>query len=328
MRRVVAGPGKVLITLGILILLFVAYQLWGTGIYTARQQHKLENQFNEALKQVGSGSNTTFPTTATTTRPGATVAGSDNPIVTRPGSTTATTVPVTTTTEPPIDLPDIDAVARIVIPKIDANYIVVQGVSLDDLRKGPGHYPSTPFPGQAGNAAIAGHRTTYGAPFGRLDDLKVGDIIKIRTFEGQFQYVIYKKFAVDPNDVSVLDPDPTKKATLTLTTCHPPYQAAQRLIVQAELQLPPNAEPLPSTVDPNDPKIKNDGLASESLSGRSGSKTPTLLAGLLMLLVGLLWWWLFHRHPRWTTWFIGVIPFAITLSIFYFYLERALPANY
>jgi len=311
-RRVVAGTGKVLITFGILILLFVAYQLWGTGIYTARQQNKLENQFQQALKSTGSSQTPDFP--AVTSRP--------------TGATTATTAPVTATTEPPIDLPDIDAVARIVIPKIDANYIVVQGVSLDDLRKGPGHYPSTPFPGQAGNAAIAGHRTTYGAPFGRLDDLEDGDIIKIRTFEGQFQYVVYAKFPVDPNDVSVLDPDPTKKATLTLTTCHPPYQAAQRLIVKAELQLPPNAEPLPSTVDPNDPKIKHDGLASESLSGSSGSKTPTVLAGLLMLLVGLLWWWLFHRHPRWTTWFVGVIPFAITLSIFYFYLERALPANY
>jgi sortase A len=309
-RRVVAGTGKALITLGILILLFVAYQLWGTGIYTARQQHKLENQFEQALASTGNSETPDFPVVSS-----------------RPtGSTTATTVPVSSTTEPPIELPDIDAVARIVIPKIDADYIVVQGVSLDDLRKGPGHYPSTPFPGQAGNAAIAGHRTTYGAPFGRLDDLENGDIIKIRTFEGQFQYEVYDKFPVQPDDVSVLDADPTKKATLTLTTCHPPYQAAQRLIVKAFLQLPPNAEPLPSTVDPTE--VKNDGLASEGLSGSSGSKTPTVLAGLLMLLVGLLWWWLFHRHPRCTTWFIGVIPFAITLSIFYFYLERALPANY
>ena len=65
-----------------------------------------------------------------------------------------------------------------------------------------------------------------------------------------------------------------------------------------------------------------------SARGDAKSKTPTVIAGLIMLLVGLLWWLLFHRHPRWTTWFIGVIPFAITLAIFYFYLERALPANY
>jgi sortase A len=310
----VAGTGKVLITFGILILLFVAYQLWGTGIYTARQQNKLENQFNQALRSSGSDQTPNFPTASTKPT----------------GATTPTTVPVTTaTTEPPIDpiSPSTDAVAHIVIPKIGVDSWVVQGVTLDDLRNGPGHYPSTPFPGQAGNAAIAGHRTTYGAPFNKIPDLEPGDVIKIATLQGQFEYVVYKGYAVSPDDVSVLDPDPTRPATLTLTTCHPEYQAAQRYIIKAALKLPENAAPLPSTVDPNDPKVSS-SLAGESLSGESGSKLPTVLTGLLMLLVGLLWWWLFHRHPRWTTWFIGVIPFAITLSIFYFYLERALPANY
>jgi len=311
----VAGTGKSLITLGILILLFVAYQLWGTGIYTARQQHKLENQFNQALRSTGSDQTPNFPTASTKPT----------------GATTPTSVPVTTTTtEPPVDPndPSTDAVAHIVIPKIGVDSWVVQGVTLDDLRSGPGHYPSTPFPGQVGNSAIAGHRTTYGAPFNKIPDLESGDVIKIATLQGQFTYIVYDGFPVSPDDVSVLDPDPNRPATLTLTTCHPEYQAAQRYIIKAELKLPENAAPLPSTVDPNDPKIKNDGLASESLSGESGSKLPTVLAGLLMLLVGLLWWWLFHRHPRWTTWFVGVIPFAITLAIFYFYLERALPANY
>jgi len=301
-RRVVAGTGKFLITLGILILLFVAYQLWGTGIYTARQQHKLENQFNESLHQAGP-TRTSVPATA-------------------PDST-----PTTTTTAPPLEPPDSGAVAHIVIPKIDVDKYVVEGVSLDDLRNGPGHYPSTPFPGQAGNSAIAGHRTTYGAPFNRIPDLEPGDVIKISTVQGEFEYVVYDGFPVSPDDVSVLDADPKRPATLTLTTCHPEYQAAQRYIIKAQLKLPPNGVPLPSTVDPNDPKVSR-GLASESLSGHSGSKTPTLLAALLMLLVGLLWWLLFHRHPRWTTWFIGAVPFAITLAIFYFYLERALPANY
>jgi sortase A len=311
-RRFIAGTGKVLITLGILILLFVVYQLWGTGFYTAQQQNKLENQFEEALRSAGATDTPNFPVAAT-----------------RPtGATTPTTAPVTTTTAPPVELPDTDAVARIVIPKIEADYVVVQGVDEADLRKGPGHYPSTPLPGQAGNSAIAGHRTTYGAPFGRLDDLETGDTIAIRTVQGRFEYVIYDKFAVGPDDVEVLDPDPSRPATITLTTCHPPYSAAQRLIVQAELKLPPNTQPLASTVDPDDPKVSQAEFSGEGLSGDTGSKTPTVLAGLLMLLVGLLWWLLFHRHPRWTTWFLGVIPFAVTLAIFYFYLERALPANY
>jgi sortase A len=299
-RRVVAGTGKVLITVGILILLFVVYQLWGTGIYTARQQNKLENQFEEALRKAGSSKTPNFPTAEPT--------GAEPEIA-------------------PIDTDD-HVAARIVIPKMEADYIVVQGVDESDLREGPGHYPSTPFPGQVGNAAIASHRTTYGAPFGRLDDLEPGDVIRTRTLQGSFVYVVYDKFEVDPSDVSVLDADPARPATLTLTTCHPPYSAAKRLIVKAELKLPPRAQPMPSSVDPDDPRIKRATLDGEGLSGNTGSRTPTVIAGLLMLFVGLLWWLLFHRHPRWTTWFLGVIPFAITLAIFYFYLERALPANY
>jgi len=312
-RRVVAGPEKALITVGILILLFVAYQLWGTGIYTARQQNKLENQFEQALRSTGSSDTPDFPI-VTTTRP--------------PGPTTATTVPVTTTTQPPIDAPDTDAVAHIVIPKINLDKYVVEGVTLDDLRNGPGHYPLTPMPGHEGNAAIAGHRTTYGAPFGEIGELEAGDVIRLRTLEGTFDYVVYDKFDVSPDATEVLEADPIKKATLTLSTCTPKYSAEKRLIIKAELKLPPNAEPLPTVVNPDQPKVDRASLDDDGLSGDAKSKTPTVIAGLLMLLVGLLWWLLFHRHPRWTTWFIGVVPYAVTLAIFYFYLERALPANY
>jgi sortase A len=322
----VAGTGKVLITVGILILLFVVYQLWGTGIYTARQQNTLEGQFERALRESGQGTTPNFPTTATTPATGANRNGSPVVVTGPTGTTTATTTPVTTTAPAPVAPPEGDSIAHIVIPKIDADYYVVNGVDESDLRKGPGHYPSTPLPGQIGNAAIAGHRTTYGAPFGRLDDLEPGDMIEITTLQGRFGYQIYDKFEVAPSAVEVLDPEPGK-ATLTLTTCHPPYSAAKRLIVKAELQLPPNAVPFPSSVDPND-QVERTSLDGEGLSGNTGSKTPTVLAGLLMLFVGLLWWLLFHRHPRWTTWFIGVVPFAVTLAIFYFYLERALPANY
>jgi sortase A len=311
-RRVVAGTGKVLITVGILILLFVAYQLWGTGIYTARQQNKLEKQFEQALQQSGNRETPEFPVAST-----------------RPTGTTTATAPNTATTTPPtIESPDTDAVAHIVIPKIGVDSYVVEGVTLDNLRNGPGHYPLTPMPGHEGNAAIAGHRTTYKAPFGEIGELEAGDIIRLRTLEGTFEYIVYDKFDVNPDATEVLDPDPTRKATLTLSTCTPKYSAAQRLIIKAELKLPPNAEPLPTVENPDAPKIDQASLDGDGLSGDAKSKTPTVLAGLLLLLVGLLWWLLFHRHPRWTTWFIGVVPFAIALAIFYFYLERALPANY
>ena len=100
------------------------------------------------------------------------------------------------------------------------------------------------------------------------------------------------------------------------------------MIVKAELKLPPDAEPLPSTVDPDDSETDKPASAARPVWATPDRRRPTVIAGLLMLFVGLLWWLLFHRHPRWTTWFIGVIPFAVTLAIFYFYLERALPANY
>jgi sortase A len=316
-RRVVSGTGKVLITLGILILLFVAYQLWGTGIYTAQAQNNLESDFEKSLEQAGGGATPQFPAATTTTR--------------GTGPTTPTTAPApasTTTTIPPPSAPAGDAVAHIVIPKVGVDWFVIEGVDESDLREGPGHYPLTPFPGQEGNSAIAGHRTTYGAPFGEVGELEAGDEIEITTVQGTFTYTVYDKLVVAPSAFEVLDADPTKPATLTLTTCNPKYSAAQRLIVKAELKLPTGAEPLPSSVDPDDPEIDSEAIAGDGLSGDTGSKTPTVIALLFVLLIGGLWWLLFHRHPRWTTWLIGLLPFAFVLAIFFFYLERVLPANY
>ncbi len=208
-----------LVTAGILLLLFVAYQLWGTGIYQARAQDDLRNQFERTLHQAG-------PTTTT------------------PGSPTTTTRVGTTTTLAPLAAPPAgDAVGLIAIPKIGVNQVIVEGVDVDDLRKGPGHYPATQLPGHEGNSAIAGHRTTYGAPFGDLDQLAPGDEIDIATVQGKFKYTVTEQRVVDPSEVSVLDStlDPTRfgqhLATLTLTTCNPKYSAAERLIVKARLVL-------------------------------------------------------------------------------------------
>jgi sortase A len=311
-RRVVGAIGRTFITVGILILLFVAFQLWGTGFYTAREQDQLEQQFNAALRSDGRDAAT--PTTTTT------LLGTAGPTTT------------TTTTEPapsPAPPPEGAAVARIRIPKIGVDSIVVNGVTRDDLRKGPGHYPNTPLPGQEGNSAIAGHRTTYGAPFGDLDQLAPDDLIEVRTLQGSFRYRVTEQLIVAPSDIAVIDPTPKSRddpsagfaATLTLTTCNPKYSAAQRLVVKADIEPDQVALPAPeSTVSPT--------ITEEGLSGEEGSKLPTLLSGLVVLLIGALWWLFFHRHPRWTTWIIGAIPFAVALFIFYSYLERVLPANY
>jgi sortase A len=233
---------------------------------------------------------------------------------------------------PPITLPpEGDALGIISIPKIGLNKVFVEGVNVDDLRNGPGHYPSTQLPGHEGNSAIAGHRTTYGAPFGDLDQLNPGDEIDIATVQGKFNYKVVSQRAVDPSEVSVLDPSPDparpghELATLTLTTCNPKYSAEQRLIIRAEL-VPTSKQPLPlpPTRTPNDAKATTIG----GLSGESSSRTPAIIWGAIAAVIGLLWWLLFHRHPRWTTWLVGVAPFFVALFVCYVYVERLLPSNY
>lgn len=324
MRSVVSGTGRVLVTVGILILLFVAYQLWGTGIYTSWAQNKLESDFQATLEQVdrtSSASPTPTTSPAPTTSPTETTGTAPN----APVTSTTTTAPA----PPPGVVPSTEEgepIAHLVIPKTGVDTYVVQGTSSGDLRKGPGHYPATPYPGQMGNSAIAGHRTTYGAPFGELDSLESGDVIQIATVQGKFVYRVFDKVVVSPSATEVLDPpesgDP-RQGTLTLTTCHPKYSAQERLVVKAELTV----EPLASTVDPRDPAVRR-ADAKDALSGETGPLTPTIIAGIILAIVGGSWWLLFHRHPRWTTWFIGVLPFAIALAAFYYLLERALPANY
>jgi sortase A len=124
-----------------------------------------------------------------------------------------------------------DAIGAITIPRISLHRYLVQGTGTDDLRKGPGHYPSTPLPGQRGTVAIAGHRTTYGAPFRHVDSLKRGDRIVIDMPYGRYVYTVQRLKIVDPTDLSVL-----KKVgynRLVLSACNPLYSAAQRIIVFA-----------------------------------------------------------------------------------------------
>jgi len=124
-----------------------------------------------------------------------------------------------------------DAVAKLEIPAIDVSEYVVEGTDTGDLRKGPGHYPETPLPGERGTSAIAGHRTTYGAPFRRLDDLDPGDRIVLELPGGQISYRIERVTIVDDSDRSVLRT--VGHDRLVLTACHPLYSAEQRIVVFA-----------------------------------------------------------------------------------------------
>jgi sortase A len=124
-----------------------------------------------------------------------------------------------------------DAIGKLEIPAIGVSEYVVEGTDTANLRKGPGHYPETPLPGEPGTVAVAGHRTTYGAPFRDLDRLTAGDRIIFDTPFGRFIYRVETKKIVDDSDLSVLEPVGHNR--LMLSACHPLYSAAERIIVFA-----------------------------------------------------------------------------------------------
>jgi sortase A len=237
-RYWVGGTGRVLIALGLLMFAFVAYQLWGTGIEEARAQNKLENELEERRQTLG-----TMPVfvPASTSAPETTAPPTDT---TAPGETTpGETAPPATeapTTEPPVlSLPPIaegDAIGDLRIPRIGLDKSVVAGVSVPDLKKGPGHFPQTPMPGELGNASIAGHRTTYGGPFLQLDELEVGDeIVWVNLYAQEFVYRVTGSEIVKPSQGEVINTLDPNKATLTLVTCDPVRTSKNRLIIYAEL---------------------------------------------------------------------------------------------
>jgi sortase A len=129
---------------------------------------------------------------------------------------------------------DGDPLGRIRMPSIGVSEVFVEGTGTSDLRRGPGHYPATPLPGQRGTVAIAGHRTTYGAPFHDVDDLDRGDRIELAMPYGRFTYRVERTRIVPPTATEVTDR--VSYDRLVLSACHPLYSAAQRIIVFARLE--------------------------------------------------------------------------------------------
>ncbi len=125
------------------------------------------------------------------------------------------------------------ALGRIKIPKLGASFVVVKGTDSGSLRKGPGLYPQTPLPGVPGTTAIAGHRTTYLAPFRHIDRLKRGDTIELHMPYGDFTYSVQEHRIVDPSDIGVIRG--VGYPRLVLSACHPLYSAAKRIVVFARL---------------------------------------------------------------------------------------------
>jgi sortase A len=127
-----------------------------------------------------------------------------------------------------------EAIGRLRIPSIGLDIVAVQGTDTASLQKGPGHYPDTPFPGQGGTSAMAGHRTTYLAPFRHLDQLKRGDEIEIEMPYANFAYRVQKTRVVDDSAVNIIHKVGYER--LVLTACHPLYSAAQRIAAFAKLR--------------------------------------------------------------------------------------------
>jgi sortase A len=206
-RRLLRGAGWTFIGMGSFVLYFLVYQLVGTNAVTSRGQDELRNELQREWSA---------PSSAPSQQP------KDSKKV----------VPRRVAAGKPMAVLD--------IPKIRLdNKVVVEGVGRDELRKGPGHVPSTVLPGQDGTFGVSGHRTTYGAPFYRLNELAKGDTITVVTREAVYTYAVSRTAIVRPTDTQVLNnvngPDGKPKATITLTTCHPRYSARQRLIVFGDL---------------------------------------------------------------------------------------------
>jgi sortase A len=314
--RVIGAVGRVCLTAGVLILLFVVYQLWGTGIREAQAQDRLEDEFATLLDDASSTANGSASTATTGT--------------TAPGATTPTTAAPVGPPPPPPD--EGGAVARIRIPAIDVDKIVVEGVGLSDLKKGPGHYPDSPLPGQPGNAAIAGHRTTYGAPFNRIDELQPGDEILVTTQQGAFRYEVTEQKIVTPDQTEVLNDFEDNR--LTLTACHPKYSARQRIVVVSKLVGPAAPAPPPTTAPPDTSEIPGDTDTDEpasldaGLSGEGASAWPAIMLGLCCALIWLAAWLVGKAWRKWPPYVVGVPLFLFVLFFFFENFSRLLPSNF
>jgi sortase A len=344
----VGGTGRVLVAVGLLLLAFVVYQLWGTSIQTRQAQNRLERQFAQTV------STSPAATTVTTTTP---ITGP-----TTQAEVTTSVVTTTTTAAPPATLPvpaPGDPVARLEAPSIGLDWIVVSGVGVDELKKGPGHYPDTPLPGQGGNVGIAGHRTTYGAPFFRIDELTPGaDIILTSTTGDRYVYKVTEQFIVSPTQYEVLAP--SDQPILTLTSCHPRYSASKRIIVQAALdpaQSAPLLDAAPTTTTTTTLAPATSAPGSASTAATTATLAPATTAprqaavvggpelergwlddpdawpqvafwGLALTGIALLAWRLSRRTGHnWIGALAGIVPFVVCLYFFFENVNRLLPPN-
>ena len=202
--------GELLITAGVLLLLFVVWQLWWTDVQADAAQREVTDQLQQDW---GAGEEVPAP-------------ADDAP-------------------PPPEPAPAGDGPFAVVhVPRFGEGWQprpVYEGTGLDLLEEGVGHYPGTALPGAVGNVALAGHRVTYGKPFNQVEELRTGDAVLVETAQAWYTYRVTSTQVVTPGQVEVIAPvpgDPTAVPTermLTLTTCHPMFSARERYVVHAVL---------------------------------------------------------------------------------------------
>ena len=272
--RLIDFLGRTMIVAGLLLLSFVAYQLWGTGIVEGRSQTAIAKQFAKP-----------------------------QPIQPQLGG----------------------LVGRITIPSIGVSKYVVAGVRLKDLERGPGLFPGSPMPGQKGNVAIAGHRTTFGAPFSRINEIQDSDKIILESKDGTFTYIVNGEpkivLATDTAVAKTTNPD---SATVTLVSCYPKWTSTKRIVVVATLDS--TVLPLPAT-----PLVTSEPIDQQSIAGWFHDPTawPTVLFfGLALIVIRIVAGLMTRRGRRKI--FVYPIAFGIfipTLFLFFGGLARLLPAN-
>jgi sortase A len=240
-RTLVRGLGQTLITFGLVALLFVVYQLFVTNLFTMQHQHHLAQQIEQQWQ--------------------------DHPTVTAPQSgTTAGAAPAVPALKVSVGQP----FAKVHIPRLGGDWVVVEGVSQKQLAQGPGHYIGTAMPGEQGNFSVAGHAIR--SVFLSLAQLRPGDPVVVETQDYWFVYRVLGdpatgNFLTDPSGipgqetvlptgVQVISPTPDKAAGdaptgayLTLTTCTPATTATYRLIVHARL----DGQPISKASTPDGP---------------------------------------------------------------------------
>ena len=295
--------------------MFLFYQLWGTGVYESRSQESLALQFENLLtaQPVIELPTTTTTTTTTTSLPATTDTNSiDSPptaVVEEPQPTNTFNPPDAQTLERirrVLNAEEGDVIARMVVPAIDLDKYVVEGVGVSDLRTAIGRYRGSAHIGDIGNVALAGHRSTYGRPFGRIGELFPGDLISLVTPIGTATYEVMDPneyvptwasrvreiqgghVIVGPSDEFVLSDVGDNR--LTLTACHPNFSAEERMIVVARLVdgrlplldplfgIPPATTTLAPTPEPApEPELLLDGQTPPETTTTTPTTTTTTI---------------------------------------------------